>query len=189
MVADEIGEWFSSRNFMKTDNKDLSAILQIFRVNRLIVIYTLPNMYQVDKNLRVMSDVYISASRVHRDKNLAECKYYDISIHPIRGKHPYTIHPVMKGPDGYKKKITRVFFDKIPDHLQKSYEKKKREFNLRVINEKLKKDDEKPEKPKKKSKKDMIFERLSKGERTTDIARELDCLPNYVSQVKKLFKL
>ena len=139
IVADEIAEWFSSRNFMKSDNKDLSAILQIFRVNRLIVIYTLPSMYQVDKNLRTMSDVYIAASRVHRDKNLCECRYYDIEIHPIRGKEPYTIHPVITGPDGYKKKITRVYFDRIPKELEKQYIAKKKAFNIRVIDEKLQK--------------------------------------------------
>lgn len=142
---------------MKNDNKDLSAILQIFRVNRLIVIYTLPNMYQVDKNLRVMSDVYIRACRVHRDKNMSEVKYYDIEIHPIKGKEPYTIHPVITGPDGYKKKITRCFFDKIPDDMQRAYERKKRAFNLRVIDEKLKKKEKRTERKEKVKKKAYCF--------------------------------
>jgi len=150
VVADEIGEWFSSRNFMKDENKDLSAILQIFRINRLIVIYTLPMMYQVDKNLRAMSDIYIRAMRVHRSKNLTECKWYDISMHPIKSNKPYTIHPVVRGEDGFKKKITRVFIDKMPNDMQAEYMKKKEAFNTRVIEAKLsngKKEDSKKIKP------------------------------------------
>jgi len=150
VVADEIGEWYSSRNFMKDENKDLSAILQIFRINRLIVIYTLPMMYQVDKNLRSMSDVYIRACRVHRGKKLTEGKWYDIEMHPIRGKKPYTIHPVIRGPDGYKKKITRVFFDKMPDDMEARYAEKKEEFNARVIDAKMsreKKEDKEEKEP------------------------------------------
>lgn len=139
VVADEIAEWFSSRNFMKEENKDLSAILQIFRISRLGVIYTLPAMYQVDKNLRVMSDVYIKALRVHRDKDLGETKYFDVEMDPVTGKKPYTKFPVIRGPDGYKKKVTRVYFDRMPKDMEKQYRNKKTEFNKRVIEEKLSK--------------------------------------------------
>lgn len=136
VVADEVGEWFGARNFMKAENKDLADLLQIFRVCQLGVIYTVPAMYQVDKNLRTMGDVYIKALRVHRDKDMGETKYFDIEMDSIRGKKPYTKHPIIRGLDGYKKKITIVFFDRIPPKLEKEYKKKKREFTKRIIEEK-----------------------------------------------------
>ena len=136
VVADEIGEWFGARNFMKEENKDLADLLQIFRVCQLGVIYTVPAMYQVDKNLRTMGDVFIKALRVHRDKNLGETKYFDVETDSIRGKKPYTKHPIIRGPDGYKKKITKVFFGRIPPSLEQQYRKKKDEFTKRIIAEK-----------------------------------------------------
>lgn len=142
VVADEIGEWFGARDFMKAENKDLADLLQVFRICQLGVIYTVPAMYQVDKNLRTMGDVFIKALRVHRDKDMGEAKYFDVEIDSIRGKKPYTKQPVVMGPDGYRKKITKVFFDRIPPMLEKQYRAKKKDFTDRIIAEKRRRAEE-----------------------------------------------
>jgi len=190
IVADEIGQWFSSRDFMKTENKDLSAILQIFRINRLAVIYTLPNMYQVDKNLRVMSDAYIMATEVLRKKNMTSTRFYELYSNPITGKKVYTWFPKAIGPDGMKKKITKVYFDRIPPWLERAYLEKKRKFNMRIIEEKIEKakKNRKESKEKNDTKKDIIKKLIKKGMRTFEIARMLNTNPQYVSNIKQSMK-
>jgi len=120
------------------------------------VIYTLPSMYQADKNLRTMSDVYIKALRVHRDKNLGETKYFDIDMDSIRGKKIYTKQPIIRGPDGFKKKITSVFFDRIPPMLEKQYKKKKREFTMNIIEDKLEQSQRRKDKKKNEKKESNV---------------------------------
>ena len=136
IVADEIAEWFSSRSFMKSENRDISTIFQIFRLCRFGVIATLPEMRQGDKDLRTMSNAYIQTLKKHKSINKVECKYFEVEMDSIRGKKPITKYPIIRGEDGYKKKIKRVFIDRMPKALEKKYMKRKREFTKRIIKEK-----------------------------------------------------
>jgi hypothetical protein len=125
--AEEIGEWFGARNYKKSENIDMSAVLQTFRDKQLGVIFTLPEFRQADKNARTMGDIVIETVKVNRREEYVECKLKYIETNPLTSDR-YEKFPVMRDEHGNRKTITRIRIDKPPEEFIPLYKEKKKAF-------------------------------------------------------------
>lgn len=123
VVADEIGSWMPSRDYMTLTNKLLSLVLQTFRYKRIGVIWTVPQLRQVDINIRTMADALIETQYVNRNKQYVVSKYKDIQFHSQINKN-YMIFPVVSTEKG-RAKVTETDIGRPPRELEEAYLEKK----------------------------------------------------------------
>ena len=79
IVMDEAGVSMASREWYSYNNKALDYILQTFRYQKLIVIFTVPNMSFVDSHARRLFNFYIETIGINFSKKLSKCKILKLS--------------------------------------------------------------------------------------------------------------
>lgn len=129
--GEEIGEWFGARNYKKTENIELSGVLQTFRDLQLAVLFSLPEKRMADKNARTMGDILIETMKINRKESYVECKIFYIETNS-RTSESYEKFPVVTDDEGNKKTITRLRIYKPPEDFIIPYKEKKTAFNDRV---------------------------------------------------------
>lgn len=134
IVAEEIGTWFSSREFYSQGNIDLSKIIQTFRHQRLGVIFNLPHLRMVDKNLRTMGDASLEMIEIDMKREVGIGKYKIVTTNPLTSEC-YTKFPrVHSGIE--TSTITRIRIHRPPHELERLYLEKK-EAHMEKFNAKM----------------------------------------------------
>lgn len=118
--ADETGSWFGNRDYLSNVNRVLSRVTQTFRFKRLIVLWNVPLLKQVDTHLRSMGDATIETVQIHRKVGLCECKFKYAETNAITSQ-TYRKYPVLRRPDGSKYTVTRVFIGRPSAKFRREY--------------------------------------------------------------------
>ena len=140
ILADEIGSWMSGRDWMTTQNKLMSLVLETYRFRRLAVLWTVPTMRMVDINLRSLCHVIIETVAIDRTNEQCEIKFKYHSVNPQSGKI-YDKFPVInnsvitrikvKRPDAY---IENQYIKKKSEHMAEMYKDVEDKLNSKIGN-------------------------------------------------------
>jgi len=129
VIFDELGhaEGADSRASMSRSNRLLSGVVSTYRQMGLIVIWILPTLTQLDKNIRMVSITgYFKILGIDYKRKQTRVSYYANSLNPVYGKSYYKM-PVMKSGDRVVK-VKSFRFNAPPKDLAKAYKKRKMEF-------------------------------------------------------------
>ena len=185
IVADEIGSWLGSREYMTLSNRILSYVIQTFRNKRLGLIWTVPQRRQVDINLRSMSDVTFETVDIWREANrvLSKMKYTQINAMTGFEINPFPVLPVEEGTTT----ISRLLIPRPGRRFEAAYEVKKTKWQDAMYehqHEELKGMNIKPTKKKEITKKELIIKALGEGKTVNEIAKQYDTASRYVREIK-----
>ena len=155
ILFDEAGVGMNSRNFQTATNKALNYIVQTFRSNNYMVVYTTPDYNFVDKTVRKLAHSLLETKTIDRDRELVWVKPLMIENNPQLGK-PFMKFPRFKDNEHprCKKVITKMAFRKPSLALCEAYETRKLGYNSRLQSDvlsslrKVGASEAKPEKPK-----------------------------------------
>ena len=123
IIWEEGGVSYSARDFWSISNKLIGYVLQSFRYQNLILIFTLPSLKFLDVIARRLMHGYFETQTIHYKEGLCSCKHFRMQPNAKTGDVYYK-YPRVKGVEGTKV-ITRLEFRKPPDDFIKSYEDKK----------------------------------------------------------------
>ncbi len=129
VIFDELGhaEGADSRASMSRTNRLLGGIVSTYRQMGLIVIWILPTLTQLDKNIRMVSITgYFKILGIDYKKKQTRASYYANSLNPVYGKSYYKT-PIMKRGDRVVK-VKSFRFNAPSKSLAKEYKKRKMEF-------------------------------------------------------------
>lgn len=138
IIIDEAGTQLGSRDWYTVNNRVISYVLQTFRYQRLIVIFTLPNMSFLDVHARRMFDFYIETLKIDFSNNQTIAKVYGLSYDKMKPDKPYKKAFRVRDEKGRKTKVSRFRFPKVNAKMVNVYEKYAQTFKERVAEEALK---------------------------------------------------
>jgi hypothetical protein len=106
IIFDEAGVGISSRDWQKIQVKLIGFVAQLFRHLNLCVIFTVPSMNFIDKQVKILMHAVIETRAIDYEHRLGVAKYWVIKHNPVfdttklepykhfdKGNH-YTIDPV-----------------------------------------------------------------------------------------------
>ncbi len=129
VIFDEIvhEEGGDSRSSLSKSNKILSYVASTYRTLGLIVIFVLPSLTQLDKNLRTISvTAVIRTQSIDFRRSLCRVKFWWNDLNPMFGKsYLKATHLTV---DGLNKKVKYYLFAKPPARFILDYEGKKNAF-------------------------------------------------------------
>jgi hypothetical protein len=185
VVFDEAGVGMPAREWRSIANKALGYIFQTFRHLNLAVLFTTPSFDFVDIQARKLFHSYMQTIRIDYSNEIVVMKYMNLQLNPRYGKI-YIKYPRISGRFGKTVTMNRIFIGKPSKDLCRRYELKKIRYS-----ERLRLDIEKSlggiggiSKIPGKMKQDLIADRLNKGMKVKDIAKEVGTSVNYVRVVK-----
>lgn len=129
IIFDEIvhEEGGDSRSSLSKSNKILSYVASTYRTLGLIVIFVLPSLLQLDKNLRTISvTAVIRTQSIDFRRELCRVKFWWNDLNPMFGKAYLKSTHLTIG--GANKKVKYYMFAKPPERFTVAYEKKKNAF-------------------------------------------------------------
>jgi len=126
IIFDEAGIDLDSRRSMSSQNVFFSNIMKVFRYRQIPVIFTLPNLAMLDKNVRRVFHIWCKTREIDYERKICWTSLYRISAEDdwndvITRSLPRIQNPITKE----KRKITRVGFRQAPPDLVAAYEAKK----------------------------------------------------------------
>ncbi len=186
IIADEIGSWLGSREYMTTTNRILSYVIQTFRNLQLGILWTVPQRRMVDLNLRSMADHTIETVDLWRETNKSLFKLKSCHVNPMTGNE-MTPFPELTDMEGLIR-VTRCTINR-PGQIEFEYESKKRKWQ----NEMYEQSHEILKRlggngglvEKKVTKKDEIIKHLEEDKTVHWIAKKLDTAPRYVKEIRQ----
>lgn len=137
VVLDEAGVNFSSRRWMKAENKALGELFQTFRWMNVCLLFTLPNFTFLDNQQRKLCHFTFEQPNINREHNICFMKGKYIHHDDFSEKFK-TYFPFIRYPDGKMCKVAKLGFRLASKDLLKNYEIKKYEWNQKLL-EKTKK--------------------------------------------------
>jgi hypothetical protein len=126
------GRGLNKRQSMTTDNIEFNQILQVIRKRRYIVLFTLPNMEQIDGASLDYFGGKIEPIYIDEEKKICLIKYQDRK----KGSGGKDYWPYMTAPTG--ERITSIPIPKIDEEIAKDYEDMKDIFLDSIISRKRK---------------------------------------------------
>ena len=132
VILDEAGVNYSSRNWMKRENKALGELFQTFRWMNVALLFTLPNFTFLDTQQRRLSHFTFENPVIYRSYKL--CFFKGKYLHHDDFSDKYkAIYPLIRFPDGKLAKASRMAFRLASVDLLKEYEKRKFEWNQKML--------------------------------------------------------
>lgn len=124
LVIDEAGAGsLQAREWHSVTNKQITYLLQVFRYQQLLVIFTVPSLDMIDKNARKLINYVVEARKINFDKGLCKCKVYRLTYDKIKAEKPYKQRFVKKDQYGEDVILDYINFSKPPTKLGNAYEK------------------------------------------------------------------
>ena len=134
VIFDELAhsEGADSRAAMSKSNRILGGVVSTYRQLGLIVIWILPTLTQLDKNIRMVSITgFFKILGIDYERKLTRVAYYSNSLNPVMGKSYYKT-PVMKDENGCVVKVKGFLFSAPPLEVAKRYKKMKKKFVMHI---------------------------------------------------------
>ena len=129
VMYDELGKGAMSREFYKTENKELGKVLQTFRHMNVATIFTVPSLSFADKIPRTLNHVYIETKEIKYDDRDIIIKWLNLDTNP-RFDTQYNYFP-----QAQNTKANQLVVHKAPRCLLKAYEQKKTLYSENVRND------------------------------------------------------
>ena len=185
IIGDEIGKWFSARDWYSFQNKVMSIVLETNRFMRIAAFWTVPNMRMVDVTLRDLCHATTETLGINYKMQRCIAKFKYRQVNPMTGKG-YDKFPRIKNKKGETITIDRIRIQRPPTELENQYlEKKERMLkNYYVEIEKFLEKGMKIVKKKTKNKQLLIVKDLEKGMSPSDIAKKRNTSSSYVREIR-----
>lgn len=133
VLFEELGVAANARDWYTNENKALSNVTQVFRTYNLIVIYTVPRLGLVDKQIAPLAHAHFKAMGVDFKKKQNVIKVYDPVEYDEKKNKWHTLHPAFKmGLKTVKMKFVRL--KKVRSQLSRAYEKKREQYLAGLTN-------------------------------------------------------
>ena len=189
ILGDEIGKWFSAREWYSFQNKIMSIVLETNRFMRIAAFWTVPNMRMVDVTLRDLCHATTETLGINYklQRCIAKFKYRQVS--PMTGKG-YDKFPRIRNAKGELITIDRVRIARPPSEIEAQYQDKKERMLKKYYGEieKFLERGTKIIKKKTKHKKTLIIKDLEKGMEVPAIAKKRNTASRYVREIRQEMK-
>lgn len=194
IIYEEAGTSLGAKDFMDKRVKMFNYIMQSFRFRNLILMFNLPNVMMLSKDLRRMLHFCFESDHIDYNLKINYCKPFRI-IEFARSDKEYFYSPRIKY-DRRMVKVKQLGYYLPSQDVIDIYEKKKREFfdelnsdvKNSLINEKEKRK-VKIDPDYMTSKQKEVYNMLKEGMNGLDIAKKLNKAPTTVYDVIKALKL
>lgn len=187
VIIDEGGQMLNSRRWMTQENKLFQEFMQVVRHRNFGIIFCVPSLTFLDNSLQKLMHSWIETKSLNRGKELNNIKFFWVNWSDTQKKLYRRYHIIKRE---RRKLKARTLSLRLPQKvgLVEDYERRKKEFT-KMLGEKTLEDLNNvggSDKPKRKgiTKKDRILEAIKEGKRNIDIAKELNCEPTRVSQLR-----
>ncbi len=186
ILGDEIGKWFSARDWYSFQNKIMSIVLETNRFMRIAAFWTVPNMRMVDVTLRDLCHATTETLGINYKLQRCIAKFKYRQVNPMTGKG-YDKFPRIRNDKGELVTIDRIRIARPPREIEDQYEDKKERMLKKYYGEieKFLERGTKIVKKKTKHKKALIIKDLEKGMKSSDIARKRNTSTSYVRELKR----
>jgi predicted ATPase len=128
IIFDEAGTGLAARAWYSANNNAIDYILQTFRYQQLIVIFTVPNMSFIDTHARRLFHYYVEALDIDIKRGLNICKIFKLSYNKMKPDEPYKQYFRTKNSKGEIIVLKRFRFKKVPARIWHEYEEYAAEF-------------------------------------------------------------
>ena len=128
IIFDEAGTGLAARAWYSANNNAIDYILQTFRYQQLIVIFTVPNMSFIDTHARRLFHYYVEALDIDIKRNLNICKIFKLSYNKMKPDEPYKQYFRSRNAKGEIIVIKRFRFKKVSAKIWHEYEEYANEF-------------------------------------------------------------
>lgn len=125
IIWDETGIGINARTFYEQQNLNISYITQTFRYKNYIVLYTVPSISYIDKQVRQLFHGYFEMKRIDYSNKISYARYFDIVHNPRSGDIRYP-QIRRRNESGEKEIINQIGFRMPPKELIDAYEEKKK---------------------------------------------------------------
>lgn len=126
LIYEEAGTSLGAKDFMERRQKMFNYIMQSFRFRNIILMFNLPNLMMLNKDLRRMLHLTFESVSIDYDKKINYCKPFKIQESSRLNKTYF--HYPKRIIDGKQHKIKRLGYTLPSEDLIKMYEEKKRNF-------------------------------------------------------------
>lgn len=128
IVFDEAGTGMAARQWHSANNQAIDYILQTFRYQQLIVIFTVPNLSFIDTHARRLFHYYVEALDIDKKNNLNICKIFKLSYNKMKPEEPYKRYFRGLSLNGERIIIETFKLKKVKASIWHEYEKYASEF-------------------------------------------------------------
>jgi hypothetical protein len=132
-VFDDIGGEWGARDSQKTQNKEVNKIIQTFRDSNTLCIFTVPDLFLMDKVGRKLAHYQIEMSYTMFERGLSVGKIKTVLESYQTGK-TYLIFPVIANAQ-YK----RIMFERVPKEMADAYEARRVKIRRKYTEESVQK--------------------------------------------------
>lgn len=126
IVFDEAGVGIPAREWYNISNKLLNYVMQTYRHQNWIVLFTVPDFSFIDSGSRKLFHCYFETVKIDFRRKLCLIKPLFIQNNPRMGKFYFKYKYFWV--NGKKQRITKLWIDLPSRELQKEYTKKKEKF-------------------------------------------------------------
>ena len=128
LIWDEVGTALNPRDFYEKKNKLSSSIHQVFRMRNLGVLYTVPDISLIDKQIRILLNNEVVMQKVYPKKKVAVGRFYFISKKNHFDDKLKLVLPSYLDSNGVRSKAANICFTLPPKELIQDYEFKKKNY-------------------------------------------------------------
>ena len=134
LIWDEAGIGLSAKKWQSKTNRIINSIMQTFRTENIIVLFTVPYLSFIDSDARKLIHAFFQTQRIDRTNKEVICKPFNIQVNQITGKmyrKSLRIYDEM----GALVKIKTIGLPMPREELVGYYEKHAQQFKRDVIRE------------------------------------------------------
>ncbi len=124
ILWDETGVGLSNRTWFSVSNRVINYVLQTFRQDNLMMVFTVPDISFIDNATRKLFHALVETQRIDYANNVCYVKYLEIQTNTRIGKTYYKYPRFIE--NGKKKTITTLRIHKPSVKLVHEYEKRKK---------------------------------------------------------------
>lgn len=134
VIWDESGIDLNAKQWQSLINRVINYILQTFRHENLIVIFTVPYLSFLDSDSRKLLHCILKTKKIDKKTQTTVLQPLLIQVNDETGK-AYRKHLRVLTPDGYMSKVTRIRLRKPSEEFRNWYEAQKIEFSKKLRQE------------------------------------------------------
>lgn len=130
VMWDEVGVGLNSKQWYSKFNQIINYVLQVFRRRNLIVLFTTPDFGFIDSDTRKLLHGYFITRGINPENKLCYVKFYELQSNPLVGK---IYHKFLRGNQKGIRPVSQIAFGLPSEQLIKDYEKKKKDFDVQLV--------------------------------------------------------
>lgn len=134
IIWDEAGIGLNAKKWQSKTNKIINSVIQTFRNENIIVLFTVPYLSFIDPDSRKLIHAFFQTQKIDKKKKICKVKPFNIQVNQISGKM-YRKSLRVLGENGASIKIKRISLNLPRRELLDYYEENAAKFKREVITE------------------------------------------------------